>query len=165
MAAPSPEAFGAVTASLPSSFDRVVLASQTLLFMHERRASQSSEPRLVVVLIDSKLLLSEEPNSSNFGQRGLSAVALRTTSPTKSMAAAAVSGYGSRMDSDDDYPPLRIFGGMADSADVTRFYIPYEVSGTSGMIIGRLMGDDSVALTAEGPLGRGWSRDVRQIFP
>jgi hypothetical protein len=160
---PLPEAFQSVASSLPSRLAGRALSAQTLLFMHERRASQSSEPRLVVVLIDATFLLNRSQGFQH-GRRDVSAIVLHPTSPTTPMTVRMSSEYNRTEDSGDPYPPLRLFAGVADSADVTRFYIPYEMAGKSGMIVGRLQGDDTVHLRAEGPLASGWHLDLNRPY-
>jgi hypothetical protein len=124
-------------------------------FVHERRASPSDPPRLVVVLLYG---VTERPASNRPVREQITVVALtlRPASLSEDLVAEAYSSYGAtRADeakqNDDTF--LRVGSGQPDPDDPSRFSIPYELTGVGkGTFDGQLLGNELVTLTSNGPV-------------
>jgi hypothetical protein len=144
---PQPAAYLSLPAVVPQ-WGQLVNPAHSVLFMGERRASASSEPRLVIVVC--------EPF------RGFIALTLR---PTSSQSDLAVTAYTSQNWRPAKGPPgdprpapsLRLFAGHPDPKDASRLLISYELAGTRGVLTGHLQADDTVQLTPDGTLISGWT--------
>jgi hypothetical protein len=164
---PQPAAYLSLPTIVPK-WGQLVNPAVCILFMGERRASTSSEPRLVIVYCQPQNLLG--PRNQQFADdRQFIAMTLRPTTSQRDLEGAA---YTSQTWRPAPRPPgdprpapfLRIFAGQPDPQDASRLMIPYELGGTRGVMVGRLQGDDTVPLVPDRPLTNGWVVDAaRQL--
>ena len=153
---PQPAAYQGLPKTLATG-DGLVRPSQSVLFLHERRASDSSPARLVAVVAGAKNLLSpNQPGEADI--RRIYAISLEPTTPARELALLKLAVYQWHPDFQNQGgeslagASLRLFAGQADPDDPSRFVVPYEVAGVRGVLRGQLQADDSVRLTPEGPL-------------
>jgi hypothetical protein len=115
--------------------------------MHERKASASSSPLLVIVASHPRTDL------QGYLLRQLWSTSVRPTTTQDDAVREETSILDFMLPEDAS---LRLFAGEADEADLSRFVIPYELGGERGNIHGQLQGDGSVRLTPDGPLLEFW---------
>ena len=126
---------------LPRKFQK---PSYTVLFLHERRASVSSPPRLVLVVCDPEFVLAK-PTDNYFATRRFWIYVFRPTTQTDEFGVVASTpfvwspaGMVRGQNVNAALTPMRVFAGEADADDPSRLIIPYDLNGVGGMIRGQL---------------------------